>query len=258
MKYARVFTAILKKDLKYQWRYRVNTLFGIAFMTFLCFAIIYVINLFSGDKMGATSRMMVIGGYILWVIMMNNHITITSTISSEATLGTLEQLYINTSNIYLYLIMKCLSTFMVSVISLYGIVISIFIASGLPLEMGILEMLPVVILGIPALWGISLAIGSLALVFKKIESVTSVVSMVIISTIPVIVLKSTVAGIVLPFGMANKISQEIIRGDLSLTDVRAGDLAIIVANDLFYLIIGMGLYAISEYYAKKYGKLAHH
>ena len=258
MKYSRVFTAILVKDLKYQWRYKVNTVVGIAFMTAFCFAIIYGISLFSGEKMESASKMTVIGGYILWVIMMNNHITITSTISSEATLGTLEQLYINTSNIYLYLIMKCMSTFMVSVISLYGIVISIFLFGGLPLDVRILEILPIIMLGIPALWGISLAIGSLALVFKKIESVTSIVSIVLITTIPVIVQKSAVAGLVLPFGMANRLSQEIIRGDLSLLGVSPSDIALIIANDLSYLLLGIGLYSISEMYAKKNGKLAHH
>ena len=258
MKYALLFSAIFKKDLLYQWRYKVNTLVGIFFLTFVCLGILFGINSFSGDKMDSAQKAGFIGGYILWVVMMTNYQTITRTITSESTLGTFEQLYINSSNIFTYLFMKCFSTFLNGLVMLYAIIFLLLYFGGVPLDRNILLILPVILLGIPALWGISLGIGSLALVFKQIDSVSSVISMIVIASIPIIVNKSYLASLLLPFGLANKLSQDIFTNNAALSGIGTLHVGLILANDAAYLLIGILLYKLSEHYAKQYGKLAHH
>jgi ABC-type transport system involved in cytochrome c biogenesis permease component len=258
MKYIFLFYAILRKDLIYQWRYKVNTFVGILFLTFICFGIIFGINSFSEKGMDTSEKAGFIGGYILWLVMMTSYQTITRTITSESTLGTFEQLYINSPNIFTFLFMKCFSAFLTSMITIYFIIFLILYLANIPLDMNIVLMLPVILIGIPALWAMSLGIGSLALVAKQIDAVSSVVSMIVLASIPIIVQKSQLAAIVLPFGLSNKLSQDIFTGTTSLSAVSVQNVAAILANDAVYLAIGMTIFKISEYYAKKYGKLAHH
>ena len=258
MRYIRLLSAVLIKDLIYQWRYKVNTIVGILFLTFVCFGIIFGMESFSEGGLDSSEKAGFIGGYVLWLVMMTNYQTITRTITSESTLGTFEQLYINTSSIRTFLFLKCFSAFLTGLIVLYAIIFLILGFSGLGANISIIAMLPVILVGIPALWAISLGIGSLALMFKQIEAVSSVVSMIVIASIPVIVQKSHVASLLLPFGLANKLAQDIFAGESRLLDVTGEDIALILANDVAYLLIGLVLFGISERYAKKFGKLGHH
>lgn len=258
MKYLLLFYAILKKDLTYQWRYKVNAIVGVLFLTFVCFGIIFGIDSFSDKGMDASEKAGFIGGYILWIVMMTNYQTITRTIRSESALGTFEQLYINTPNMFTYLFLKCFSGFINSLVVLYTVILVILLIADIPLDTGILMILPTILIGIPALWGISLGIGSLGLVLKQIDSISSIISMIVLASIPVVVQKSLLASIILPFGLSNKISQDIFTGKISLANIGLDNIGMIIANDIVYVTIGVTMYKISEYYAKKYGKLAHH
>ena len=103
---------------------------------------------------------------------MTNYQTITATLENETSLGTLEQLYINTSNILTFFLLKCISFFIYNTFFLYLIIIIISLLAKIQINLNIIMMLPIIILGILALWSVSLGVGSLILVFKRISVIS--------------------------------------------------------------------------------------
>lgn len=258
MKYLHLFFSILKKDLIYLWRYKVNTISQIIFLTFVCYGIIFGVKTFSNNNFSLSSKEIFIGGYILWLFMMSNYGAITSLIHNESKLGTLEQIYINSSNIFLYMFLRCISIFFMNFIIIYVIIFLIYLLFWIPVDINILIMLPVIFLGLPSLWGISIGIGGLSLIFKRIDAISSIFGIILFSTLPYIVQKSYIASIVLPFGLVNRIVLNIFKGEINLINIKILDIILILCNNLFYVLFGFLIYKISEYYAKKYNKLAHH
>lgn len=258
MKYLYLFYSILKNTLVVAWRYKLDAICGVFFMTVMCMLILFGFTMITKSNPDSFNKISFIGGYILWIILMTNYQIITATLENETSLGTLEQLYINTSNILTFFLLKCISFFIYNTFFLYLIIIIISLLAKIQITLNIIMMLPIIILGIPALWSVSLGVGSLILVFKRISVISSVISMLVISFMPYIVQKSRIVSLIVPFGLANKLAQDIFKNKIKLSDVSNYDIIYILLNNLFYIIMGVIIYKVSERFAKKHGKLAQH
>jgi len=245
--------AILTKELLYFWRYRVNALFSILFMTIICLSIIFGYGQVIGFDEGKEKS--IIASFFLWMIMMLNFNTINNNISSEATNGTLEQLYLNSSSYVLLLLYKNIIVFIINLLPIYVVVGIISVIANINID-GIFLILPIVILGIPSIWGISLMTGGLILMFKQINTVLSASSAILFAAITYFSSKLTIFGYLIPFSKTKNLSLSILSEPYF--SVEYYEYVVVLLNSVCYLTLGILFFKFAEGYAKKNGTLGHY
>lgn len=247
--------AIFKKELLYLWRYRINTIATIVFMSVICVGITSTSEFTNVTQILGGSKLSMIAPYFLWLVMTTNFNSITGSISSDSTSGIMEQLYVNSGNYFKILIIRAVSSFILNIIPLYTI---IFIISFFA-EINILSffiVIPVFILGVPAIWGLALMAGALTLRYKQVTSVVSIFSTILFMGISFFLTKIDILAYIMPFAKANKISLLIIQ-QIDYNIVIA-DIATIIINGAIFFAIGIICFKFAEKSAKKIGNLGMH
>jgi hypothetical protein len=258
VKYLWFFAEVLRKEALYLWRYKINSIAGILFLSLICLGILFGAKSMSAAAVGATDKLEIIAGYIIWVVMVTNFQTITRALTAESTLGTFEQVYINATSMVGFLITKCAAAFVLNLATLYGVLLAVMLISGVAVNKGMIEMLPVIALGVPAVWGLGIGIGSLILFAKQVESLTVLLSTIAMASVPIVARHSEVASFFLPFGISSRLAQNMVTSQLMSRGVTIQDILLILLNDSFYLAIGLAMYGVSCYLGRSYGKLGHH
>ena len=245
---------IFKKELIYLWRYKVNTISSIVLMSVICIAITSSQRFAMAMQMTGGSKLTMIAPYFMWLVMMYNFNSITEGISSDCVTGILEQLYVNASSYIKVLLCRAMSSFCLNMIPLTIILGIVSVSSKISL-LPFLNAAPVILLGIPAIWGLALMAGALILRFKQAGTLVSILSTLLFIGMSFASLNETLST-ALPFCLANKLSVAIIK-DPSF-GIELGEALTIAANSAAYMILGILVFKIAEKNAKKHGKLGIH
>lgn len=117
--------------------------------------------------------------------MTSSFSTMVSNISTEANLGTLEQLYINSRYFYLTLTVQALSAFLILFIqtAILILLISFLQLVSFQLLLRYILSIPLILLGIPALWGLGLFLSAIILKYKNITSIYTALSSILFALI---------------------------------------------------------------------------
>ncbi|MDR2064702.1 MAG: hypothetical protein LBP85_03200 [Prevotellaceae bacterium] len=226
-------------------------------MSVIFLGILLIPDTFIAIATHGKSKLVVLGPLVLWLIMQTSFTSITQGIIGDSTLGTLEQLYISSGGYCKIIFLKALSSFILNMIPTFSIIciISLIIKTNL---LGFLIGLPIIILGIPSIWGFSLIAGAFILAFKQVSMIVTIFSVIFFSGISYLSLKNmdSIFFHILPFGTSNKVSLSIIQN--INYDFGIFDMIMIIANSTVYLVIGIMCFKFAENYAKKHGKLGMH
>lgn len=117
--------SILSKDILYIRRYWLNSVFSVFIMIVFFIGLTYGIDNMSLEYDSNGSSFL--GGYVVWIFTTSCFSTMVNNISTEANLGTLEQLYINSKFFYSTLILQAFSSFFILLVQ---ITLLIFILSS--------------------------------------------------------------------------------------------------------------------------------
>ena len=249
--------ATMTKSLKYLIRYKFNTIFSILMITFVFFAIALGYKSF-GKNVDNNSIEKLLGGYIVWSIMVSNLSSIVTNLVNETNLGTLEQLYISSRSFYLTLFAE---GFVSLLISLFHSTIVIFLISLFSSNISIsflfnfIKGLPLIFFGIPAIWGLSLMVSSLALFYKNVSSFYTAISSILFAAVSYGVHKSEALAVLFPFGLTNVSLQNLYNTSKypSLQDI-----SLIIMNSIFYILLGVLLFIFFIKKSKINGKFSKH
>ncbi|MDO5341770.1 MAG: heme exporter protein CcmB [Bacteroidia bacterium] len=247
-----VFKTVFIKDLTYFWRYKLNAILSWTFSLFVCIVLLYFPGLNSIVK--EKGSLAIIAPYFMWLIMSSNF-TINQLISSDSITGVIEQYYINTSDYLKLLFVRCISSATISVIPLLLFIIIISFIAQINTQ-AFLCTIPIIILGIPSIWGLSLIAGSLVLRFKRIDTLISIISIILFAGVSYFSTKSKLFAFVMPFAYASRISFSIVK-NMNVT-LNFMNILIIIANSFVYLLVGIICFRIAEKSAKKLGILGMH
>ena len=247
-----LFKTIIVKDWIYFWRYKVNAALSLLFSLFICVVLLYLPMMDPITK--EKGDLGVVAPYFMWLIMSSNF-TINQLISSDSITGVTEQLYVNTSDYLKLLLLRCISSFLIGIIpmALFVVIISLFAKINL---MGFVSAIPFMVLGIPAVWGLSLVAGALVLRFKRVDTAVTVIGTVLFAGVAYFSSKNVLFSILMPFAYASRISSAVIRG--AALCVTWSDLVIIIINSVLYLFVGVLCFRIAEKGAKRLGILGNH
>lgn len=255
MKTSILFWTILKKSIIIKLRYKFEFFTAVVSLSLMFLGMMFGAETLSNSPLSATSKVGMLSGYILWTIMLTSYGNISGRIIDESISGTFIQLYINSKSLLTTLFFNCIASFITSLATIYSIIVVTSLVSGISLSLQVFKILPVVILGIPAIWGLGLVIGSLTLSFKKVQSMSSIISMFVLGSIPFIVNKNVIAATLLPFGMSTKIAMDIFNFRRGIFDISMNEVLIILAGNVVYLAFGYVSYIICMGIAKKHGRL---
>ncbi len=248
----------IRKELIIVWNYRAN-----AAIELLTLVLVFVfISYFAGggelDSEGLPGSLL---GFLLWFYAVFAISSMSSGITGEASIGTLEQLYMSPMPTWLVFVGRVIATFVkgTAMVALLGVILALILPVTLPLE---LAALPPFALTMVGLFGFGYAIGGLTLVFKQISSATSLLTNILLflngALLPVHHFPpwlETVA-VFLPTTQGIIVLRKVVVDGASLAAVwQDGSMVFLAVQSAVYLLAGWVLFNVGERIAKQRGSL---
>ncbi|KAB3533437.1 ABC transporter permease [Alkaliphilus serpentinus] len=255
MKYFNSFIAVCKKEWIELKRYWFNTVVG------LCMFLLMFMALFSGAKSIGQNNFSLMDslegfliGYALWFLAMGAFADTAHAIIDESRKGTLEQLYMTDVPFTWLLISKnMISTIIYSIIFVVIILIQTKV-TGITLNLDFISVFITLFIGLFSLYGIGLILAGLGLIFKKIQNLLGVTQFILVG---IMIVSPTSLPFVrlLPFVEGREMIMDIMRNGYSLWDFSIYNWLFLLANSIFYLVVGIYGYKIAEMQVLKRGML---
>ncbi|ELZ10809.1 hypothetical protein C479_08358 [Halovivax asiaticus JCM 14624] len=248
--------AQVRKRIALLKRYPFNTVSQIATIYVFFLIIFFAGNAFS--QFAITDHLEgIIVGYFYWTMAVGAYQSYTGSLIDEAQWGTLEQLFmsrysfgaINATIIIVFI----LETFVWGGI----ILVLMVLTTGVTLHIDLLTIVPILVLSLSGPIAISLILGGLALLFKRVENIFTIVQFLFVGLIAAPVdsfpwLKW------LPISLGSALLQRSMEGGERLYELPAADLALLVGQSIAFLAIGYAIFIALLNRARKKGVMGHY
>jgi len=251
-----LFKVSIEKSIKELMRYKFDTISDIVTFFFLFIAMFYGMKSFgkgingSPIALGESLEGFIIG-YFLWTVMVMVYFDTAYSVVSDATTGTLEQISMSSLGLANVMIVRSIANLIINLVVCFVVLFAVMSTTGYWLNIDVLPLLVFIILGIFSILGISLIIGGLALIFKKVKSLINVIQYFLIGL--VFSYSDSLISLMLPFKPTIRGVYRIILGGNSFMDFSILDYGIIVLNSAVYFFIGLYVFNQCTKVAKKKG-----
>ena len=248
----------VRKELIITWNYRANA--AIELLT-LVFVFVFISYFAGGGELDSERLPGSLLGFLLWFYAAFAISGMSGGITGEASIGTLEQLYMSPMPTWLVFVGRVIATFVkgTAMVVLLGVVLAMILPVTLPLEVAALPPFALTMVG---LFGFGYAIGGLTLVFKQISSASGLLTNVLLflngALLPVHHFPpwlETVA-VFLPTTQGIIVLRKVVVDGMSLTAVwQDGSMVFLAVQSLVFLAVGWILFNVGERVAKQRGTL---
>lgn len=248
----------VRKELIITWNYRANLVIELLTLVILFIFISYFVGSGAIATQGLPAFLL---GYLIWFYAAIAISSMSSNLLGEASVGTLEQLYMSPVPTWLLFVGRVIATFLKStvMVALVGVTLMLVLRVALPLEPA---ALPPFVLTMVGLFGFGYAIGGLTLMYKQITSVTNLVNNVLLflngALLPVHYFPEwleTVARM-LPTTQGIAVLRKVVIDGMSLSAVwEDGSMVFLLVQSAVFLIVGWVIFNIGEQVAKRRGNL---
>ncbi len=249
--------ANLRKVVTEMWRYLPNTLsLLVTFYAIFLFMLLGVRVL--GDPAAADANIRyVIVANAFWFLLLLGVSSMGWEITTEATRGTLEQLYMTTTPAWYVLLTRMVATLAVNVVLIAAMVsLSMLTArQWLHLDLvAVAAILPPMLLSVV---GLGFVVAGLAIVFKQIQAMLQIVQFVFMAMafVPI------AAAPALEFAPAVKgidMARQVLAEGRALSSFATVDWVSLVASGAVYLALGLLVFRLCERRAMERGLLGHY
>ena len=166
--------AELLLNLAHMRRYFLNTILSLAVMVLFFYGMFYGISLFVSAPLAGENLSSLVLGFVVWTFLLGILQGIAEDIQREAVQGTLEQLAMSKYGLMTILLVRSVLTVLVSLLPA-GIIVALLVwITGAKLELRTSGLWSVLALGVGAM-GLSLTLGALALYFKNVSMLFTIV-----------------------------------------------------------------------------------
>ncbi len=257
MKWLYLFKANFRREYIYLKRYLPNTISEL-----ITFYAIFLFLFFGIQIVGDPSTVEVnvqntIVNYLFWFLAMMVMQGIGWSIMNEAQLGTLEQLYMSPMGAWKILLSRIVSTTIIQLIMIIILLYLSMLTTNTWLNVDVLSIIPILILTLVSMVGVSFMIAGLAIIFKQIGSFLQIFQFILmgltfapVSSMPFLVFLPVVKGV--------DMSRGIMIHNYGLGDFSLGDYTALIVNAVVYLIIGIAVFKRCERTAMIKGVLGQH
>jgi ABC-2 type transport system permease protein len=252
--------ALFLAELKRQWiqlrRYATEAIAGIIGITVAFYGLFLTTRYISGSAQPFGSRLdAIVVGYALWSLAVFIIADIAGGLQQEAFTGTLEQLFLSPFSAVQVFLLRAVAHLVIQLAQNIAILLLIMQLAQSQLAFPPVLLLPLltVILGA---YGLALAVGSLALLFKRVQQLLGFLpfGLFMLLTVPI----ETASGAAkwlhygLPMSPGAGLMREVMARGQALD---WGTWAIALINGGLYLALGIWLFQRAERFAKYRGKL---
>lgn len=222
--------------------------------TFLLFLVIFFgVRGVGGVTEGQTLSSIVLG-FNVWALLAFAYSSVASGLLVEAQTGTLEQLAMCPRGLLGTVLIRSWVSFLFVIGQIAILLTAAMAATGRWLHMDIASILPILLVTAAAILGIGLVIGGLALVFKRVQNVSSLVQFGLIGLVAIPV-EEVAAVKFVPISLGFDLLNRVMVDEIPITDIPAGDLGILAVTAGIFLTIGIVIFKRMESIARDRGLL---
>jgi ABC-2 type transport system permease protein len=243
----------LKRSLIELRRYAFDTVFQVGSLYILFVLVFFGARSIGGPTVreGETLPSIVVG-FVVFFLVIFGYGTLSGWMTTESTLGTLEQIAMSPLGILSVLFAEYVSMIVVQVVLVGSLLLAAEATSGQWLHLDVVTLVPLVVLLLLQVLGISLALAGAALVFKRIASFANIIQFGFLALIatPVSVYPFLRY---LPLSLGNElIRQTTVRGT-SIAQLPRGDLMLVAMLAVISTLIGVVIFRRAEAVARDRG-----
>lgn len=227
--------------------------------TLLTFLLVFLLVFWGGRSIAPAaigeSLDAIIVGFFLFSVVQSTFFFLSGTINSEAKYGTLEQLYVSPFAFTTVMFAAVTANIVLSV-TFAGVNLAVvLLVTGRTLSIDLLTIGPVLALGLVHAVGVSLLLGGVALLYKRIRSLFQIVQFVFLGLISVALTSSRLWPRLLPVGQAAAMLRETMVYGTRLWQFPAFDHAVLAGTAVVYLLVGYLSFYVAQHRARQRGLL---
>ncbi len=248
--------AIARREIILMIRYPVNT-FSNLLLTYLFFLLIF----FGGQAIAGPALTEsldgIIVGFFLWTMSSLSFGYLAYSVSAEAQWGTLEQLYMTPFGIRTIMVVKAVVGTTINFGWGVVMLLLMLVTSDQTLQIDIVTVLSLGVLTLASALGIGFLFAGLALLYKRIEDLLSLVNFLIVGFIAVPVGSYSLLK-ALPLAQGSYLLRQTMEDGILVWELPAVELLILVATAVAYVGVGYYVFWWSQRRARRKGILGHY
>lgn len=252
-KHATLVYAFLDRNFIMLRRYPLN--FVGSLLTYL---LVFLMIFLGGKTVAPTafgnSLDAIIVGYFLLSTVLSTFFTLSGMINNEAQYGTLEQLYISPFRFPTIMFAAVVSNVIISVTMGVANLLVVLLITQRALTLDVVTIVPILSLTILHAIGLSFLFGGIALLYKRIRSLFSIVQFFFIGLIS-LALTDMFWPRLLPVGQGAAMLHEAMANGTTLFEFQMIDHVILIGTAVVYLSLGYLSFHIAQNQARRKGLL---
>lgn len=231
-------------------RYPFELVFG-----FIAAYVIFLVVFFAARTFGGAgvatgdSLSAIVVGYVVFTILQQAFQDFGGYFSAEASQGTLEQLAMSRYGLLTISVTDFFVQAIFQILRLGIVIVPIMATTGRWLTFDLPSLLPLLVLTVVGVVGLGLALGSLALVFKRVSGVISLVSLGILGLVAAPVDRIGLLKL-LPVAHGNYLMRQVLVHGERLWEFPAGQIALLGGVSGAYLLVGCVVFRAMERVAR--------
>ncbi|MBW4694729.1 MAG: ABC transporter permease [Lyngbya sp. HA4199-MV5] len=250
------FAELTRAGIQFR-RYLFESIGGIVISTSVFYGLFLSASYIAGPGLQFGNRLdAIIVGYVLWTLVLFIMANISGTLQREAQTGTLEQLFISPFSASQVFLTRAVADLLLQSGLIAAILVIIMTLTGRWLAFPLSLWLPLLTVLLGA-YGLSFAIGSLALIVKRIQQVLGIFQFALLFLMSVPTEEWTggmrVIGNLLPMSPGAGLLRDVMARQQSLN---LSQLGIALVNGGVYFAIGLLLFRWAERQTKRRGNLS--
>ncbi|MGG4551064.1 ABC transporter permease [Paenibacillus humicus] len=254
MKWLHLLSANFRKEYIELKRYLPNTI-ALVFTFYIIFLAAFFGIMFIGDPASFDANVQYsIVSVAFWSLTMMTMNFIGYSVITEATRGTLEQIYMSPMGVWKIMLTRIIGQFGLQSVIMVILLFAAMLTSGQWLNLNPLTTIPIIVITMISMVGVSFMIAGLAVIVKQIEAFLQIFQFVLMGLVFV---PLTVAPFLAfaPFVKGVNMVRTVMMEDLTLTQLPLADYTVLILNSLVYLIVGLVVFHRCEKTAMKKGLL---
>lgn len=260
---AMLVRTVLRMNFLLMARYRVNFVAQLIGM-YLFFAAIFfggqaALESAGGAGIGALGSTLdaVIVGWFLWTMAQSAYSGLAGEVTQESRWGTLEQLYMSPHGFGTVMGVKVLVNLLLSLLMGSLMLGMMLVTTGRTLTLDVVTVLPIILLALATVVGLGFVFAGLALVYKKVSSVSQLMQFVLVGLIAAPA-ADVFAMRLLPLVQGSSMLQEAMREGVRLWEFSAVDLGVLAGTAAVYLSAGYVVFMTCSHIARQRGVMGHY
>lgn len=192
-------------------------------------------------------------GYLVWMFAMMAYTELAYSISNESQVGTLEQLFLSPSGFLWITAGRMLGNFIVNLVLNSTALAAIMFTTGQTLNLQLGSTVPLLLAVVFQSYGLGLALGGLALMFKRIQSSFQILQFLMVGLVAVPV--GVPGSEFLPLTHTSRLINRVMVDGETLFGMGWTDLALAAAVTALWLAVGVVVFNLCDRRARERGLL---